>query len=80
MLIVYQNSAVYARMIDEHRKNNLLWINHIFRNIWNLVEITKIYLCLDSDEAGRNASNALKIVMSDKYEIIDKPPKKRQRL
>ena len=43
-------------------------------------EIKKIYLCLDSDEAGRNASNALKIVMSDKYEIIDKPPKKRQRL
>ena len=43
-------------------------------------EITKIYLCLDSDEAGRNATKALKIVMSDKYEIIDRPPKKRQRL
>ena len=39
-------------------------------------EITKIYLCLDSDEAGRNATKALKIVMSDKYEIIDRPPKK----
>ena len=43
-------------------------------------EITKIYLCLDSDEAGRNATKALKIVMSDKYEIIDRPPRKRQRL
>ena len=38
-------------------------------------EVTKIYLCLDNDEAGRNATNALKTVMSDKYEIIDKPPK-----
>lgn len=43
-------------------------------------EITKIYLCLDSDEAGRNATKALKTVMSDKYEIIDRPPRKRQRL
>ena len=40
-------------------------------------EIKKIYLCLDNDEAGRNASKALKIVMSDKYEVIDRPPKKR---
>ena len=39
-------------------------------------EITKIFLCLDSDETGRNASRALKIVLSDKYEIIDRPPKK----
>lgn len=43
-------------------------------------EITKIYLCLDSDEAGRNATKALKTVMSDKYKIIDRPPRKRQRL
>ena len=43
-------------------------------------EVTKIYLCLDNDEAGRNATNALKTVMSDKYEIIDRPPKKRKRL
>lgn len=43
-------------------------------------EITKIYLCLDSDEAGRNATKALKTVMADKYEIIDRPPRKRQRL
>lgn len=39
-------------------------------------EITKIYLCLDNDEAGRNASKALQIVLPKKYEIIDKPPKK----
>lgn len=43
-------------------------------------EVTKIYLCLDNDEAGRNATNALKTVMSDKYEIIDRTPKKRKRL
>lgn len=43
-------------------------------------EVTKIYLCLDNDEAGRNATDALKTVMSDKYEIIDRPPKKRKRL
>ncbi len=43
-------------------------------------EITKIYLCLDNDEAGRNATKALKTVISDKYEIIDRPPKKRKRL
>lgn len=43
-------------------------------------EIKKIYLCLDNDTAGRNATKALKSVMSDKYEIIDRPPKKRQRL
>jgi hypothetical protein len=43
-------------------------------------EVTKIYLCLDNDEAGRNATNAFKTVMSDKYEIIDRPPKKRKRL
>ena len=43
-------------------------------------EVTKIYLCLDNDEAGRNATNALKTVMSDKYEIIDRPPKNRKGL
>lgn len=43
-------------------------------------EVTKIYLCLDNDEAGRNATNALKTVMSDKYEIIDRAPKKRKGL
>lgn len=39
-------------------------------------EITQIYLCLDNDEAGRNASKALQNVLPKKYEIIDKPPKK----
>lgn len=38
-------------------------------------EVKKIVLCLDNDEAGRNATKALKIVLSDKYEILDKPPK-----
>ena len=39
-------------------------------------EITKIYLCLDNDVAGRNATKALQTVMPKKYEIIDRPPKK----
>lgn len=43
-------------------------------------ETKKIYLCLDNDEAGINASKALKNVLSHKYEVIIKPPKKRQRL
>lgn len=38
-------------------------------------EIKKIVLCLDSDNAGRNASKALQTVLGNKYEIIDKPPK-----
>ena len=38
-------------------------------------EIKKIVLCLDNDEAGRNATKALQTVLSNKYEIIDKPPK-----
>lgn len=39
-------------------------------------EIKKIYLCLDKDEAGRNASKALKTVLPAKYEVFDRPPKK----
>lgn len=39
-------------------------------------EIKRIVLCLDNDTAGRNATKALKIVLSDKYEILDRPPKK----
>ena len=38
-------------------------------------EIKKIVLCLDNDEAGRNATKALQTILSDKYEIIDKTPK-----
>lgn len=38
-------------------------------------EVKRIVLCLDNDEAGRNATKALQIVLSDRYEILDKPPK-----
>ena len=41
-------------------------------------ETRRIYLCLDNDEAGKNASKALENVLSHKYEVIIKPPKKRQ--
>lgn len=40
-------------------------------------ETKRIYLCLDNDEAGINASKALENVLSHKYEVIIKPPKKR---
>lgn len=43
-------------------------------------EIRTIYLCLDNDEAGRNATKALSKVLSDKFQVIDRPPKKRKRL
>ncbi len=43
-------------------------------------ETRRIYLCLDNDEVGKNASKALENVLSHKYEVIIKPPKKRQRL
>lgn len=43
-------------------------------------EIEKIYVCFDNDMAGKNATKAIQILLSDKYEIIDKSPKKRQRL
>jgi hypothetical protein len=39
-------------------------------------EIIKIYLCLDNDIAGRNATKALQMVLPNKYEIIDRPAKK----
>ncbi len=39
-------------------------------------EIKQIYLCLDNDMTGRNATKALKAVLSDKYEVIDRPTKK----
>ncbi len=39
-------------------------------------EIKKIYLCLDNDKAGRNATKALQTVLPKQYEVIDKPCKK----
>ena len=39
-------------------------------------EITKIYLHLDNDIAGRNATKALKFVLEKDYEVIDNPPPK----
>lgn len=38
-------------------------------------EVKEIVLCLDNDEAGRNATKALQIVLSDKYKVTDKPPR-----
>lgn len=38
-------------------------------------EIKQIILHLDNDSVGRNATLALKELLSDKYEVIDDPPK-----
>ena len=43
-------------------------------------ETKSIFLCFDNDKAGRKASKALQIVLADKYTVVIKPPKKRQRL
>lgn len=43
-------------------------------------ETKNIFLCLDRDIAGRNASKALLTVLSDKYNVFIRPPKKRKRL
>lgn len=40
-------------------------------------ETKNIFLCFDNDKAGRKASKALQIVLSDKYTVLIKPPKKR---
>lgn len=37
--------------------------------------IKKIYLHLDNDQAGRNATKALIYVLQNRYEVIDNPPK-----
>ena len=41
----------------------------------NHPEVKKIVLCLDNDAAGRNATKALKTVLQNEYEILDRPPK-----
>lgn len=43
-------------------------------------ETKNIFLCLDNDEAGRKASKALQTVLSDKYTVMIRPPKKRKGL
>ena len=36
--------------------------------------IQRVVLHLDNDYAGRQATKALQIILSDRYEIIDDPP------
>lgn len=43
-------------------------------------ETKNIFLCLDNDEAGRKASKALLTVLSDKYTVMIRLPKKRKGL
>lgn len=45
----------------------------------NLLEknknINRIVLHFDNDIAGRKAANALKIILKDRYQVVDDPPK-----
>ncbi len=43
--------------------------------LYNKLNIKKIYLHLDNDQAGRLATEGLKKAISDRYQIIDEPPK-----
>lgn len=38
-------------------------------------QINRIVLHFDNDIAGRKAANALKIILKDRYEVVDEPPK-----
>ena len=38
-------------------------------------DIKRIVLHFDNDEVGRKATQALQIILSDRYEVIDSPPK-----
>ena len=38
-------------------------------------DIKRIMLHFDNDEVGRKATQALQIILSDRYEVIDSPPK-----
>ena len=40
-----------------------------------ITEARWIALHFDNDEVGRKASQALQIILSDRYEVIDSPPK-----
>lgn len=65
-------SGVYqpSKKIDESKIP--LALNYYLNQKSN---IKKIYLHLDNDSAGRMATIALKTILSNKYEIIDDPPK-----
>ena len=70
-------------------KNNLIALAGVYQTSTNLENskvpialkhflehnnIKKIYIHFDNDRVGRNATKALKIILSNKYEIIDSPP------
>lgn len=63
---VYQPSKI----IEQSKVPKVL-VNYLEKH----PKIKKIILCLDNDQAGRNATKALKIVLQNKYEVVDKPPK-----
>ena len=40
------------------------------------LDIQKIHIHFDNDNAGRKATQALKVILPKRYEIFDEPPKK----
>ena len=81
----------YATLNSNYEEKNLLSLAGIYQPQKNLEEssmplvlnyylnqhpnMKKIYLHLDNDEAGRSATNALLLLLKNKYEVIDEPSK-----
>ena len=64
-------SGVYQpAKIIEQSKVPIVIENYLKKN----PKTRKIFLHFDNDIAGRNATNALQIVLGKRYEIEDKPP------
>lgn len=58
---------------SKYTENNTVPIN-IQEFLRKNPDIKEIYLHLDNDEVGRNASKALQQVLSKKYKVFDRPP------
>lgn len=65
-------AGVYAPQKDVKNSKIPLALN-LF--LYTHPNIKKIYLHLDNDLAGRISTKALSTILSDKYEVIDSPPK-----
>lgn len=65
-------AGVYApkKQIEES-KVPVAVIGYLERN----PEIRRVVIHFDNDEVGRKATEALRIKLSDKYEVVDSPPK-----
>lgn len=65
-------AGVYATKENLKESKTPKTLKHYLKNHEN---IHTIYLHLDNDIAGKNATNALILKLSEKYKVIDSPPK-----